>query len=132
MLVATPHAPNRPRMPMHYLRTAIEDLLNHQPGTVMQTMDRHFSPDFRQRVNGRWVDRAAFAAHILELRALVERATISVLDDLVNGERYAQRHVIDLLMKDGERIVQEVYVFALLDTDGRFRRIEETTLVIAP
>lgn len=130
MRLSIPHVLNRSRTSMPKLRTAIEDLLHPQPWTVMQAMDRHFGPDFRHCVNGNWVDRAAFSARIVGLRALVERATITVLDELLDGERYAQRHVIDLHMKDGERVLQEVYVFALLDTDGRFRRIEETTLVI--
>ena len=130
MRAAIPRAPNRSRTSMPKLRTAIEDLLHHQPWTVMQAMDRHFGPDFRHCVNGNWVDRAAFAARIVGLRALVERATITVLDELLDGERYAQRHVIDLHLKDGERVVQEVYVFAQLDPDGRFHRIVEATVVM--
>jgi hypothetical protein len=129
-----PDAPTGSPRPMHmhmpHLATAIEELLNPQPWTVAQAMDRHFGPGFRQRVQGTWVDRPTFAARLLELRALVERVTVTVLDELVNGEHYAERHVIDLRMKDGERVVREVYVFALLDPDGRFDRIEESTVVI--
>ena len=129
-----PDAPMHMHMPMPtpHLAAAIEELLNPQPWTVGQAMDRHFGPGFRQRVQGAWVDRPMFAARILELRALVERVTVTVLDELVHGEHYAERHVIELHMKDGERVVREVYVFALLDPDGRFHRIEESTVVIEP
>ena len=39
-----------------------------------------------------------------------------------------ERHVVELLKHDGERVVHEVYLFAQRDPDGRFNRIEETTL----
>jgi hypothetical protein len=35
-----------------------------------------------------------------------------------------------LIKHDGERIVQEVFVFARLDADGRFNRIEETSVAV--
>ena len=69
-------------------------------------------------------------ARIVALREIVKHATITVLDELVDGECYAERHVVDLLKHDGERIHQEVYLFAERDPDGRFARIEETTLLL--
>ncbi|CAN7300480.1 hypothetical protein [Caballeronia sp. LjRoot31] len=47
-----------------------------------------------------------------------------------DADRYAERHVVDLIKRDGERILQEVYLFAERDPDGRFARIEETTLML--
>ena len=67
---------------------------------------------------------------ISDFRDVVEHATITVLDELDDADRYAERHVIDLLKRDGGRIRQEIYVFATRDPDGRFARIEETTLML--
>jgi hypothetical protein len=113
---------------MTSLKAAVEDLLNNRQLTVQQAVDRHFAPSFRQRTNGIWEDPVAFEAKITQYRKIVKFATITVLDELVDGTRYAERHVVDLIKSDDERVVQEVYVFAERDGDGRFVRIEESTL----
>ena len=115
---------------MSTLKDAIHDLFNDPSLTADDAIDRHFAPGFRQRSNGYWDERAAFRVRMLLLRDVVDRATISVLDELADGSRYAERHVIDLMKRDGERILQEVYVFAERDRDGRFTRIEETSFAL--
>lgn len=115
---------------MSTIKDAVEDLLNNRRLTVDEAVDRHFAPSFRQRTNGSWDDRAAFRARIVLLREVVEHTTITVLDELVAADHYAERHVVDLVKRDGERIVQEVYVFAERDPDGRFIRIEEATVML--
>jgi hypothetical protein len=116
---------------MSTLKDAIHDLFNNPLLTTDDAIDRHFAPGFRQRTNGHWDERAAFRARMLLLRDVVAHATVSVLDELVDGDRYAERHVIDLMKRDGERILQEVYVFAKRDREGRFTRIEETSFALA-
>jgi|SRR5947208_13694909 len=115
---------------MTTIKDAVEDLLNHRRLTVDEAVDRHFGPTFGQRTNGRWDDRDAFLARIVLLREAVDHATITVVDELVDADRYAERHVIELVKRDGERMVQEVYVFAERDPDGRFTRIEEATVML--
>ncbi|WP_322101944.1 nuclear transport factor 2 family protein [Paraburkholderia sp. J41] len=92
--------------------------------------DRHFGSDFRQRANGNWDDGSTFLARIARVREVIEHATITVLDEVSNGNRYAERFVIDLLKYDGARITQEIYVSAERDLDGRFVRIEEGTVLL--
>ena len=117
---------------MASLKNAVEDLLNHRHLSVEEAADRHFAPGFRQRTNGRWDDRDAVVARIAQLREMVEHASITVLDELADGPRYAERHRIELLRRDGQRIAQEVYVFAQRDPDGRFACIEEATVMLEP
>jgi hypothetical protein len=112
---------------MTTMKDAVDDLLGHGGLSAEAAVDRHFGPDFRQRVNGTWLDRAAFLAGIVDLRAAVERASVTVLDELTDGDRYAERHVIELVQRDGTRLSQEVFVFAQRGADGRFRRIEEAS-----
>lgn len=109
------------------LKQAIDDLFDSQL-PAEEALNRHFSRSFRQRVNGSWIDRFAFLAGIVSLRELVEHTTVTVLNEFVDGDRYAERHVVDLRKRDGTRIKQEVYVFAQRDSDGRFVRIEEMSL----
>jgi ketosteroid isomerase-like protein len=115
---------------MSTIQQAIADLLD--PGLCAQaSLDAHFAPDFRQRVNGNWINRATFFDAIMRLRESLDQATVTVLDELGTGEHYAERHRISLLMRDGQVIHQEVYLFARRDRDGRFVRIEEVTLAIS-
>jgi hypothetical protein len=115
---------------MTTIKDAVDDLFNNQQLSADEAVDRHYGPTFRQRTNGSWDDRPGFLARIVDLRKGVEHATITVLDELTDGHRYAERHVVDLVQRDGKRILQEVYVFAERDSDGRFVRIEETTLML--
>jgi len=93
-------------------------------------LDRHFSPGYRQRTNGHWDDREAFAQHARKLRDVVASARIEVLDELRDGQHYADRHRVHVTKRNGTQVVQEVYLFAELDAEGRFARIEETTLML--
>ena len=93
-------------------------------------MDRHFAPDFRQRANGNWIDRTAFLDGMARLRRALDQAKITVIDEVAIGEHYAERHVVDLVMHDGARVLQEVYVFAQRGSDGRFVCIEEATVAL--
>lgn len=112
---------------MATLKEAIEDLLIHRQLPVAEAVDRHFALTFRQRTNGMWDDRAAFVARIAELRSVVEQVTVTVLDELTDGHRYAERHNIELVQRGGVRVAHEVSVFAVRAPDGRFVTIEETT-----
>jgi hypothetical protein len=115
---------------MTTLKGALADLLQNQEFSVDEAAARHISPDFRQRTNGQWDDRAGFLARIAHLRSETRHVTITVLDELHDGTRYAERHIIDLLHNDGRRTVREVHLFAALDSDGRFERIEEMTRAV--
>lgn len=112
------------------IHRALDDLLNRQNLPLQEVLDRHFSPDYRQRTNGHWDDREAFARHARKLREVVASARIEVLDELRDGSRYADRHRVHVIKRDGSQVVQEVYLFAQLDQQGRFACVEETTLML--
>jgi hypothetical protein len=112
------------------IRSALDDLLNQQQRPLDDVLAHHFSPNYRQRTNGQWSDREVFAQHVRKLREVVASARIEVLDELCDGNRYADRHLVHVAKRDGSKVVQEVYLFAELDAEGRFARIEETTLML--
>ncbi|MGW4648172.1 nuclear transport factor 2 family protein [Kitasatospora sp. NPDC004289] len=112
------------------IRTALTDLLL-TPGLALEeAADRHFAPDYRQRTDGRWDDRTEFLAHIAHLRTVVAGGSVEVHDELSSGDRYADRHTMEVVKTDGSTVRMEVYLFAEFAPDGRFRRIEETTLLL--
>lgn len=116
---------------MTTINAALHDLLNQPNLPLEDAIERHFTPSYRQRTNGSWDDRAAFADHIVHLRSIVKMVTITVLDEISDGHTYADRHIVDLEKADGSHVVQEVYLFGDLAPDGRFDRIEEATLMLA-
>ncbi|OLO07778.1 hypothetical protein BTW08_10450 [Salinicola sp. MH3R3-1] len=112
------------------IHSVLDELLNRQDLPLEAVIDRHFSPAYRQRTNGCWDDRAGFTRHAQKLREIVASARIEMLDELRDGNRYADRHRVHIARRDGTHVVQEVYLFAELDIDGRFLRVEETTLML--
>lgn len=115
---------------MSTIKKAVDDLLDLERA-VHVSMDAHFAPTFSQRVNGSWIDRATFLKGIMSLREKLRQASVTVLDELDVGERYAERHLINIVMRDGAVVHQEVYIFAQRDAVGRFERIEEATIAVS-
>ncbi|MFX0577943.1 nuclear transport factor 2 family protein [Nocardia nepalensis] len=97
---------------------------------MTEASDRHFAPDHRQRTDGRWDTRAEFAEHIAHLRRVVTTGSVRVLDEFMHDHAYADRHIVEVIKDDGPHVATEVYLFAEFAPDGRFRRIEETTLLL--
>jgi len=112
------------------IEAALNDLLFARDITVQEAAERHFAPEYRQRTDGEWIDRAGFVEHITHLRTLVADGEVQVHEELCEGSKYADRHTVDITKKDGSTVRMEVYVFADFAPDGRFRRIEETTLML--
>ncbi|MFC4298672.1 nuclear transport factor 2 family protein [Castellaniella hirudinis] len=112
------------------IHTALDALLNQKHLPLEKVLNRHFSPDYRQRTNGQWDDREGFMRHARKLREVVVSARIEVLEELRDGDHYADRHRVRITKRDGSQVIQEVYLFAQIDQDGRFARIEETTLML--
>ncbi|OZM83106.1 nuclear transport factor 2 family protein [Pseudonocardia sp. MH-G8] len=112
------------------MRAALTDLLFNADLTVEDAVDRHFAPDYRQRTDGQWDDRAGFVAHISHLRTVVAEGFVEVHDELYDGTRYADRHTAHITKKGGSTVRMEVYAIGDLAPDGRFRRVEEVTLML--
>ncbi|MFD9888612.1 nuclear transport factor 2 family protein [Amycolatopsis sp. NPDC059027] len=113
------------------IAAALSDLLLTPDLDLREAADRHFAPDYRQRTDGTWADRDGFLEHIAHLREVVASGSVQVHEELTDGKLYADRHTIDVTKKDGGTVSTEVYVFAEFAPDGRFRRIEETTLMLS-
>ncbi|MFG2829016.1 nuclear transport factor 2 family protein [Streptomyces sp. NPDC048434] len=112
------------------IEAALNDLLFNRDITVQEAADRHFTPEYRQRTDGQWADRAGFVEHITHLRTVVAGGHVQVHEELCAGGKYADRHTAHITKTDDSTVRTEVYVFADLAPDGRFSRIEETTLML--
>ncbi|GAA2612973.1 nuclear transport factor 2 family protein [Streptomyces tubercidicus] len=112
------------------IKAALNDLIFSRDLTVEDAAERHFTPEYCQRTDGEWLDRAGFVEHITHLRTLVADGEIEVHDELYDGSKYADRHTVHVTKKDGSTVRLEVYVFADFAPDGRFSRIEEVSLML--
>ncbi|MFF7756073.1 nuclear transport factor 2 family protein [Streptomyces sp. NPDC007971] len=112
------------------IKAALTDLLVDDKLNLEEAVERHFTPGYRQRTDGEWADRAEFVEHMTHVRSLVASAEIEVHEELFDGSKYADRHTCHITKKDGSTVTMEVYVFADIAPDGRFSRIEETTLML--
>ena len=115
---------------MTTIAAALNDLLFTPDLPVEEAIDRHFAPGYRQRTDGSWDDRAGFTAHMTHLRSLVAHGEVEVHEELRNGSLYADRHTVTVTKTDGSTVRMEVYLFGEQAADGRFCRIEETTLLL--
>lgn len=113
------------------IATALNDLLFDRQCDVDTAVERHFADGYRQRTDGVWSDRAEFAEHITHLRGVLVDGHVEVHDELLAGDRYADRHTVYARKIDGSAVAFEVLVFAELAADGRFRQIIETTTMLA-
>ncbi|PBC75535.1 hypothetical protein BX265_0203 [Streptomyces sp. TLI_235] len=71
-----------------------------------------------------------FLDHIIHLSDIVAGGHVEVHEELHDGTKYADRHTAHITKNDGTTVTMEVYAFADLAPDGRFHRIEETTLML--
>ncbi len=112
------------------ISAALTDLLLSRDLTVEEAADRHFAPEYRQRTDGEWADRAGFIEHITHLRGVVDHGSVQVHEELYDGSKYADRHTVHITKTDASTVSMEVYLFSEFAADGRFSRIEETTLML--
>ncbi|HUN35642.1 MAG TPA: hypothetical protein VMU95_26895 [Trebonia sp.] len=97
-----------------------------------QVLDRYYAPDYTYRMDGKALDRDEFAALVARFRGQVAQGTVTVLDELVDGSAYAERHVLHITMKDGVTQDREVAIFGAFAADGRFQHLSEASFDIEP
>ncbi len=112
------------------IKALLDDLLNTPNRPLEEVMEAHLTPAYRQRTDGAWSTREEVAQHFGHLRSIVESADVRVHGELTDPPHYAERHTVVINKRDGTRVIQEVYVFGDVAADGRFARLEETTMMI--
>ncbi|MHC3774483.1 nuclear transport factor 2 family protein [Pantoea agglomerans] len=112
------------------IANVLDEIINQQEMALEGILDRHFSPDYRQRTNNEWEGLDSFARHARKLREIIVSGKIEVHDELREGNLYATRHRVLCTKRNGEKVDMEVYMFAETDNLGRFIRIEEATMML--
>ncbi|MGI5521566.1 carboxymuconolactone decarboxylase family protein [Micromonospora sp. CA-259024] len=89
-------------------------------------LDRYYAPGYVHRAEGRELDWAAFRQVVVAVRGQIRGGTVTVLDEVVDGDQYAERHRYRITMNDGTTAQKEVVVFGRFAPDGRFAELAET------
>lgn len=102
-----------------------------EPGlTLDQVLDRYYAPEYTHRSDGKTLARDAFAEMVARTRGQVAEGTVTVLDELRDGDTYAERHVFRLTLKDGSTQHREIAIFGAFAEDGRFLWLSETGFAV--
>ena len=73
-----------------------------------------------------FAERPEFADMVARMRSQIVSGMVTVLDELRDGPRYAERHVYELTRVDGSTVKREVAIFGAFAEDGRFQHLSET------
>jgi hypothetical protein len=76
-------------------------------------------------MNGIAHSRVDFAAMASRARSTISHGTVTTLDELRDGQSYAERHLLDIVNSDGSVERTEVFVIGQHSPDGRFARLNE-------
>lgn len=90
-------------------------------------VDRYYTPDIEQVADGVTLDRQRLIDHLRPVRKNVVSCTYDVHEALRTGDRLAARFTIHAELRRGRTISTEVYLFAELAPDGRFRHTTQAT-----
>lgn len=99
------------------------------PPPSPDNLDRHFTPDYVQHVDGRRLSRAAFAAHLGALRRTASRIDIEILQLFGEGDALCSRHLARVTHHDGHRSTHLVHAVFRLE-HGRIAACHELTRLL--
>jgi hypothetical protein len=86
---------------------------------------RYHTDDFVLRNDGIDLDRDRLLAHVRSGRRNVEEIRVEVHQALTSASRVAGRYTLTALMRRGQVIATEIYMFGELNGDGRLQRVEQ-------
>ncbi|MFD7408746.1 nuclear transport factor 2 family protein [Streptomyces sp. NPDC059866] len=97
-----------------------------------EVLDRYYAPDYTHRSDGKTLNRDEFTRMVAGIRGQVTEGTVTVLDELTDGDTYAERHVFHITLKNGTTQSREIAIFGTFAEDGRFRHLSETGFDLEP
>lgn len=89
--------------------------------------DRYHTPDFVLTSDGLPLDRERLLAHVRSGRKRAAEVSVSVRDALVSGDRVAAHYVLTAVMRKGQVISTEIFMFGTLGADGRLQSAVQVT-----
>ena len=101
-------------------------------GDAAAVVDRYYTPDVEQVVDGITLDRQRLIDHLRPVRKNLVSYSYDVHEAIRTDHRVAARFTIHAEMRRGRMISTEVYLFGELAPDGRVRRTTQATRDVSP
>lgn len=111
--------------PREVVLSSFRDVLEN-PDADVSDVERWFSPDYRQSVDGKTMDYAQFVQHLEALNAAASSFKIDVQETVCEGNRVCTRHDVHVFKKDGSRALAQVLAIFEV-TNGKIVRCDELT-----
>ncbi|MFF5289861.1 nuclear transport factor 2 family protein [Paractinoplanes globisporus] len=89
--------------------------------------DRYHAPGFVLHNDGTPLDRERLIAHVASGRKRAAEVRVAVRDVATTGDVVAARYVLTAVMRKGEVIDTEIFMFGRLAPDGRLREVTQLT-----
>jgi hypothetical protein len=96
-------------------------------GDAGAIVDRYYTPDIEQVVDGVTLDRQRLIDHLRPVRKNLVAWEYDVHEAVRSGDRLAARFTVHAEMRRGRTISTEVYLFGEVAPDGRIRRTTQAT-----
>jgi hypothetical protein len=89
-------------------------------------LQRLFTPTYTQDVDGKVLSFPEFVDHIRHLRTATTSIKVKVSQFLRDGNQLAERHTVLVEFSNKPRSEFEVFLFGVVDDDGRLSSVVET------
>jgi hypothetical protein len=89
--------------------------------------DRYHTPDYVLVNDGLPLDRDRLLAHVRSARRRAAEVRVSIHQTMTDGDRVAARYVLTAVMRKGQVISTEIFMFGTLAADGRLREAVQLT-----
>ena len=96
-------------------------------GDAGEIVDRYYTPDIEQVVDGVTLDRQRLIDHLRPVRKNLVAWEYDVHEAMRSGDRLAARFTSMRSCGEGRTISTEVYLFGEVAPDGRIRRTTQAT-----
>jgi hypothetical protein len=92
-----------------------------------EVFDRYHTPDFVLTNDGIPLDRERLLAHMRSGRKRAAEIRVSIQEVIQSDDRVAARYVLTAVMRKGQVIPTEIFMFGQLATDGRLHDATQLT-----
>jgi hypothetical protein len=96
-------------------------------GDAEAIVDRYYTADIEQVVDGVTLDRQRLIDHLRPVRRNLVAWEYDVHEEVRSGDRLAARFTIHAELRRGQTLSTEVYLFGEVAPDGRLRRTTQAT-----
>ena len=114
--------------PREVVLSSFRDVLEN-PDASASDVERWFSPDYQQSVDGKTMDYTQFIQHLEALDTAASSFKVDVQETVCEGNRVCTRHHVHVFKKDGSTsLAQVLAVFEV--ANGKIIRCDELTRLV--